>query len=239
MWRWSYFESVYQNLLEVFSTYVEVILWCLCSNIYSNCILHVCGGDPSKFAIIYFFRWYSPRMWRWSYDRSVSPEKRQVFSTYVEVILIAFICMENLIWILHVCGGDPPESGLLGGEDRYSPRMWRWSPPLTYIYIITLVFSTYVEVILTQKRYRILVLGILHVCGGDPIGSQFKSIYKEYSPRMWRWSHSLKAIYISVRVFSTYVEVILIRFTTLKNGNRILHVCGGDPHLRCHRIVHN
>ena len=48
------------------------------------------------------------------------------------------------------------------------------------------VFSTYVEVILCLAVLRSALLGILHVCGGDPQGWSGTEIAKKYSPRMWR-----------------------------------------------------
>ena len=85
MWRWSLFLERLLSDLNVFSTYVEVIL--KLPAIADSCILHVCGGDPLGF------------------DDSWA--KKAVFSTYVEVILGLW---ENW-WIdrriLHVCGGDP------------------------------------------------------------------------------------------------------------------------------------
>ena len=72
-------------------------------------------------------------------------------------------------------------------------------------------------------------LSILHVCGGDPAPSSISWTSKRYSPRMWRWSHSQKVILHAVKVFSTYVEVILVPCIVGLLRNRILHVCGGDP----------
>ena len=48
------------------------------------------------------------------------------------------------------------------------------------------VFSTYVEVILQCGPSLIMQLGILHVCGGDPVDAQATEAPKAYSPRMWR-----------------------------------------------------
>ena len=72
-----------------------------------------------------------------------------------------------------------------------------------------LVFSTYVEVIPFDRYHLADMIGVLHVCGGDPNGKISFS-----SPML---------------VFSTYVEVIpTSRQTTLK-ADGVLHVCGGDP----------
>ena len=111
----------------------------------------------------------------------------------------------------------------------YSPRMWRWSLEIWSAFLFECVFSTYVEVILLLTVSFGSRYSILHVCGGDPLpASQIISWYL-YSPRMWRWSH-LKILQLKLKkVFSTYVEVILIFdiFIILSKG--ILHVCGGDP----------
>ena len=48
------------------------------------------------------------------------------------------------------------------------------------------VFSTYVEVILVAVSYRVSMISILHVCGGDPKCLDIKGEIEKYSPRMWR-----------------------------------------------------
>ena len=72
-----------------------------------------------------------------------------------------------------------------------------------------MVFSTYVEVILTLPSLLKLARCILHVCGGDPQRQPFQRLNQI--------------------VFSTYVEVILDMAKQLCLMSRILHVCGGDP----------
>ena len=91
------------------------------------------------------------------------------------------------------------------------------------------VFSTYVEVILNKAVRYATETRILHVCGGDPNKNSDKTGKPGYSPRMWRWSHIVKAIPNMIMVFSTYVEVILYQLLALSSPYRILHVCGGDP----------
>ena len=127
MWRWSSPMCSSSASCFVFSTYVEVILIITIKNFLSFCILHVCGGDPWKMATTSLERLYSPRMWRWSLKKRDREGKKFVFSTYVEVILIAGIYKTASHSILHVCGGDPNK--LVDVEQRimYSPRMWRWS----------------------------------------------------------------------------------------------------------------
>ena len=48
------------------------------------------------------------------------------------------------------------------------------------------VFSTYVEVILDHVLPVEKFPGILHVCGGDPLGALNATHIAKYSPRMWR-----------------------------------------------------
>ena len=68
-------------------------------------ILHVCGGDPNLYE---------------AYMQS-----KKVFSTYVEVILMAFLLCIIANCILHVCGGDPSITISKNAALEYSPRMWR------------------------------------------------------------------------------------------------------------------
>ena len=67
MWRWSLKSDDFKIANAVFSTYVEVILAERVKTFNKKSILHVCGGDPGLY--------------------TVKEEKKEVFSTYVEVIL--------------------------------------------------------------------------------------------------------------------------------------------------------
>ncbi len=107
--------------------------------------------------------------------------------------------------------------------------MWRWSSVLLQIKGWQKVFSTYVEVIPISRYENGLSFRILHVCGGDPVCFKYVGIWRKYSPRMWRWSHSLRLQSSCSRVFSTYVEVILAIKLQWIATCCILHVCGGDP----------
>ena len=67
------------------------------------------------------------------------------------------------------------------------------------------------------------------MCGGDPkLQPAFDKVGK-YSPRVWRWSLMLHKPFKLLLVFSTCVEVILLRNTFASLVESILHVCGGDP----------
>ena len=111
----------------------------------------------------------------------------------------------------------------------YSPRMWRWSPVRNIVCLVAFVFSTYVEVILSNYDSVPYWQGILHVCGGDPLPDTLPQSELEYSPRMWRWSLIKSKQKEIPPVFSTYVEVILLYVVRLGRCHSILHVCGGDP----------
>ena len=168
-------------------------------------------------------------MWRWSPLQQGQSLHVQVFSTYVEVIPRSTSSGVSIKGILHVCGGDPPLKDSIPKAIRYSPRMWRWSWMWFLSVVKLMVFSTYVEVILSPLVESIPTASILHVCGGDPTEVQTQNLINRYSPRMWRWSPPLSESVITLPVFSTYVEVILSVMYYDNNGTSILHVCGGDP----------
>ena len=217
----------------VFSTYVEVILYGYFRKRQPSSILHVCGGDPMAFRYYIFGVAYSPRMWRWSHSAYRFHLNQKVFSTYVEVILKHGGQKGDKASILHVCGGDPtPWNNLVFGT-LYSPRMWRWSWIDVLFLVVFLVFSTYVEVILVVGFWIHVKRRILHVCGGDPAIGRELGLSPKYSPRMWRWSLSFLINNSQPSVFSTYVEVILLRPVGTRSIWCILHVCGGDPSLLC------
>ena len=162
---------------------------------------------------------------------AIKIQKSIVFSTYVEVIPDGKLEQKITFGILHVCGGDPSSPFFNLISHVYSPRMWRWSFFSIFANSLSLVFSTYVEVILWWKKAPYIFNGILHVCGGDPITSENNLPQFEYSPRMWRWSSASGVGVHKMLVFSTYVEVILPKLPLIFQWVCILHVCGGDPSL--------
>ena len=168
MWRWSFILQQVTARMLVFSTYVEVILNLVIDVFFQSSILHVCGGDPKSGDRRFLSIKYSPRMWRWSRDQRHLFHGQRVFSTYVEVILTCLVLILFLSSILHVCGGDPIDLCFHINSMLYSPRMWRWSWRLRKKQNQARVFSTYVEVILTNKQKSLYDYSILHVCGGDP-----------------------------------------------------------------------
>ena len=135
-------------------------------------ILHVCGDDPIFIMISITFKVYSPRMWRWSYLMYFCSQWYPVFSTYVEMILAM--------------------NGRNFTFKEYSPRMWRWSCARVRLLAADCVFSTYVEMILPYLQENDRYLGILHVCGDDPISVATNLQIFGYSPRMWRWSYTTR-----------------------------------------------
>ena len=149
MWRWSYSASEAVGRAIVFSTYVEVIPYYQLVEKSGHCILHVCGGDPVDNSSLGSQITYSPRMWRWSPLAELHLWHQCVFSTYVEVIPSPIFTSIKISSILHVCGGDPDGQTSLVVIVRYSPRMWRWSYSHFWSISCSIVFSTYVEVILT------------------------------------------------------------------------------------------
>ncbi len=151
-------------------------------------------------------------MWRWSQWLLYCGQIWSVFSTYVEVILNPAFLLLHSTCILHVCGGDPVCQRRQSRRIGYSPRMWRWSYLPHYKTDLNIVFSTYVEVIPLLSMIYPAMCCILHVCGGDPEQEERPMSKIVYSPRMWRWSWCWIWYRWHYRVFSTYVEVILIVF---------------------------
>ena len=171
-------------------------------------------------------------MWRWSCYTYCQYSKRKVFSTYVEVILVGWRSSFRSLSFLHVCGGDPSWTDTLAVVLKFSPRMWRWSRDWWCQRSNLWVFSTYVEVILFISPFSSCSISFLHVCGGDPKYYLPDEFVLLFSPRMWRWSYSASLPITPFKVFSTYVEVILIALTNQRFFLCFLHVCGGDPY--CH-----
>ena len=171
----------------------------------------------------------SPRMWRWSYCTPFNVFAISVFSTYVEMILRLLTGILVVISVLHVCGDDPFWNLKQFSKPWCSPRMWRWSYSSLNAHSGTLVFSTYVEMILSVTLIFPSTLSVLHVCGDDPKASRLLTVASGCSPRMWRWSYDYDPYLLEVEVFSTYVEMILTRSQFPLTMLCVLHVCGDDP----------
>ena len=171
-------------------------------------------------------------MWRWSSLAFYVSTIAVVFSTYVEVILKYTFFLMVASRFLHVCGGDPEIIASYNNLSEFSPRMWRWSLLQAQQLTTVIVFSTYVEVILTSDKNTLINLRFLHVCGGDPTINFTWTIIFLFSPRMWRWSLPLAMKCQSGLVFSTYVEVILKLSLAITTYLSFLHVCGGDPYYK-------
>ena len=148
VWRWSRYSMLLKSTRLVFSTCVEVILICFHAPQKSQCILHVCGGDPDS-----------------HHHRKSS---KSVFSTCVEVIPSPSNALLLKYCILHVCGGDPRFNEAIAVNILYSPRVWRWSFCTITAHPQGIVFSTCVEVIKMFTAETGSEYCILHVCGGDP-----------------------------------------------------------------------
>ena len=131
---------------------------------------------------------YSPRMWRSSQQEWLMVQRWWVFSTYVEVIPTGSTTLKSSLCILHVCGGHPDVTLTNANAFAYSPRMWRSSCFGKSYRKVSIVFSTYVEVILGLIPLSLKPSGILHVCGGHPHSDRVAVLDYEYSPRMWRSS---------------------------------------------------
>ena len=115
---------------------------------------------------------------------------------------------------------------------QYSPRVWRWSFACWSLIAACFVFSTGVEVILDRNLKYKLEAGILHVCGGDPDKRIGYILFRQYSPRVWRWSWTFTKLITWGFVFSTCVEVIPTSRLAPWKLLSILHVCGGDPDIK-------
>ena len=68
--------------------------------------------------------------------------------------------------VLHVCGDDPGQQFGMAGK--------------------TIVFSTYVEMILSLMIDVQQQVSVLHVSGGDPVLQELSRKENTYSPRKWR-----------------------------------------------------
>ena len=106
-----------------------------------------------------------------------------MFSTYVEVI--PYIQSSGAV-----------------GQQKCSPRMWRWSWATRWWWVLLIVFSTYVEVILKHHQITLLIRRVLHVCGGDPNSRINLTVIERCSPRMWKQVFNMSSEQLIYRILS-------------------------------------
>ncbi len=169
----------------------------------------------------------SPRTWRCFSWLVCNSDRWKVFSTYVEVFPRSSSSITNRRCLLHVRGGVSP---LLQGDfilDRSSPRTWRCFYPLKLTTFPRSVFSTYVEVFPHVHNDDPGRCGLLHVRGGVSMASAGPWPRSRSSPRTWRCFSTPFRQNPPVSVFSTYVEVFLLRLAGAVVRLGLLHARGG------------
>ena len=125
MWRCFQKAIDYSNLLIIFSTYVEVFLRHLKPRVLPKDFLHVCGGVSQTPLSLKVTVKFSPRMWRCFHSYRPRINCVPIFSTYVEVFLLATSATYQGVDFLHVCGGVSLDALNEIGSVLFSPRMWR------------------------------------------------------------------------------------------------------------------
>ena len=152
-----------------------------------RCLLHACGGVSKN-------GWYHKPTGK-VFSTHVEVFLLQnlklkwlwiVFSTHVEVFLDYVVLKWGSHSLLHACGGVSNEQGRIARQYLSSPRMWRCFCSYLRLVIYREVFSTHVEVFLTQAMEKKILLRLLHACGGVSYTS--KNFWRSFwsSPRMWR-----------------------------------------------------
>ncbi len=134
----------------VFSTLVEVFLLVRCDSSKVKCLLHARGGVSNAFAFQFIKRWSSPRSWRCFLLVKHRRSDKKVFSTLVEVFLADSPGLKEGLGLLHARGGVSSEDKPNAAKSLSSPRSWRCFPLHATAAGMLVVFSTLVEVFLSD-----------------------------------------------------------------------------------------
>ena len=177
--RWDYMKA------EVFSTHVEMFLLWTDTWTDRHRFLHACGDVSYNLMRRQHQELFSPRMWRCFYYLNSRLDRRDVFSTHVEMFPPSDSVRTQRSGFLHACG----DVSVLHTPDlhirRFSPRMWRCFQLCSDCVWGWDVFSTHVEMFLPMRSSQARCSGFLHACGDVlmdwPI-SICKSISKGTSP---------------------------------------------------------
>ena len=171
----------------VFSTSVEVFPLRLMQKLFLNSLLHVRGGVSTVSGGAAAPSGSSPRPWRCFLGGSLGRLIQIVFSTSVEVFPYRRTYTGKTDCLLHVRGGVSTVSGGVAAPSGSSPRLWRCFCSLKVTPQPRQVFSTSVEVFLSD-------MVILRTAGKS-------------SPRPWRCFPRGAGFPCTLRVFSTSMEV--------------------------------
>ena len=104
MWRCFHFLSPLFPFGRVFSTHVEMFLVLYPPAMKAYRFLHACGDVSMQRLYDVGGLRFSPRMWRCFHKRSQGNERRQVFSTHVEMFPSSTLLFFLGAGFLHACG---------------------------------------------------------------------------------------------------------------------------------------
>ena len=190
-------------------------------------LLHVRGGVSTRLFCCVIHTLSSPRPWRCFSPPRHRPEGSTVFSTSVEVFLSGDGRMKDISSLLHVRGGVSGAYVYASDTTPSSPRPWRCFSKRPLRLHMRLVFSTSVEVFPEALRAAWRRGRLLHVRGGVSHPDHYARYRFESSPRPWRCFCCESSQNNCCLVFSTSVEVFLLRPSVSGNKDCLLHVRGG------------
>ena len=132
-----------------------------------------------------------------------------------------------MISLLHVRGGVSDRRASWIVFAMSSPRPWRCFRATIVRNRFAQVFSTSVEVFPEMFPETWLSTGLLHVRGGVSLINLRCLDGAQSSPRPWRCFHESATAQLSIKVFSTSVEVFLECVENGAEDHGLLHVRGG------------
>ena len=145
---WSYARLQNIESVSVFPVYAGVILWKKVTFWSWVSVPRVCGGDPRPVKIYLARLKCSPCMRGWSSTPSRGTGPVLVFPVYAGVILDLDRVRTCRSGVPRVCGGDPNQLTMVGGQLGCSPCMRGWSQHTPVSSVLTEVFPVYAGVIL-------------------------------------------------------------------------------------------
>ena len=148
MWRCFWSAQASLCLEAVFSTHVEVFLAWQDFDVVYDSFLHACGGVSESREWCDPETGFSPRMWRCFLLDKYGLNRKNVFSTHVEVFPRTDFVIGCGTCFLHACGGVSLKLGEGSPCLQFSPRMWRGFHQPWRTGQVRHVFSTHVEVFL-------------------------------------------------------------------------------------------
>ena len=168
---------------------------------------------------------FSPPAWGWSSRFALYARLQKVLPTRVGMVLIGRTILRSCPSSPHPRGDGPYTRAVLVASLVFSPPAWGWSLFAPASDGTILVLPTRVGMVLATGRTTAPGLGSPHPRGDGPLGRNWFTCARSFSPPAWGWSLHAGFLFHIGRVLPTRVGMVP-RHRLLESSR------SGSPHPR-------